>query len=322
MCTIQLRPEDPARDFKEIAALISSQEEFAQSEQDLLEDYQKNEATRLCFRAAEDETGQFMGFSWAWRHWLHPERSDFYVVVKPEHRRRGAGKCLYDDLLAAVKTHEIQLLGTSVMEDSPASLEFVKRRGFHEVRHGIHMELDLDRFDDQPFEAILARLTAEGFCFTSMEELGNTEEAQRKLYALNDSTERSTLGQNGDPTWASFEAFQKSVCGSNWYRPAGQIVAIDTSTGTWAAMSAISIVGNVDHAYNLFTGVDPAYRGRQLGQAVKVLALRYARSVLQVHSVQTDHNTKNLPMIAIDRKLGYAQTWGKHLLEKKVKDNS
>ncbi len=314
MTNIHLRPEDPEKDFKEIAPLISSQEEFAQSEQDLLEDYRKNEATRLRFRVAEDGSGQLLGFSWAWRHWLHPDRADFYVVVKPDHRRRGAGKCLFDDLLSAVKGQGIHILGTGVMEDSPESLAFVERRGFHEVRHGIHMELDLDGFDDSPFEVILDRLKAEGFCFTSMEELGNTEETQRKLYALNDSTQRSTPGQTGDPAWASFEEFQKSVCGSNWYRPAGQIVAIDTATGTWAAMSAISIVGNVEHAYNLFTGVEPAYRGRQLGQAVKVLALRYARSVLRVHSVQTDHNTKNLPMIAIDRKFGYRQTWGKHLV--------
>ncbi len=311
-----LRPEVPERDFGEIAALISSQEEFTQSEQDLLEDYQKNEATRLRFRVVEDEAGQFMGFSWAWRHWLHPDRADFYVVVKPEHRRKGAGKCLYDDLLAAMEAQGIKLLGTGVLEDSPESLEFVQRRGFQEVRHGIHMELDLDAFDDRPYDAILDRLKAEGFCFTSMEELGNTEEAQRQLYALNDATQRSTLGQTGDPAWESFESFRKSVCGAKWYRPAGQIVAIEAATGKWAAMSAISIVGDVDHAYNLFTGVEPAYRGRQLGQAVKVLALRYAHEGLKVHTVQTDHNTKNLPMIAIDRKLGYRQTWGKYIMEK------
>ena len=318
MRKVHLRPEAPERDLGEIAALISGQEEFAQSEQELLEDYQKNETTRLQFQVVEDTAGQFMGFSWAWRHWLHPDRADFYLVVKPEHRCKGAGSRLFDDLLAVLKTQGIKTLGTSVMEDSPESLEFAKRRGFSEVRHGIHMELDLDVFADKPYDAVINRLKAEGFCFTTMEELGNTDEAQRKLYTLNDTTQRSTLGQTGDPAWASFEAFQKSVCGAEWYRPAGQIVAIDIATGRWVAMSAISCVGEADYAYNLFTGVDLAYRGRQLAQAVKVLALRYARSVLQVHSVQTDHNTKNLPMIAIDRKLGYRKTWGKFLMEKKI----
>ncbi len=49
------------------------------------------------------------------------------------------------------------------------------------------------------------------------------------------------------------------------------------------------------------------YRGRKLAQAVKVLALRYARNELKVRIIRTHHNGRNLPMIAIDRKLGYVQ---------------
>ncbi len=42
-----------------------------------------------------------------------------------------------------------------------------------------------------------------------------------------------------------------------------------------------------DHAYNLHTGVDRFYAGRKLAQAVKVLALRYARDGLKANSVHT-----------------------------------
>jgi RimJ/RimL family protein N-acetyltransferase len=83
-------------------------------------------------------------------------------------------------------------------------------------------------------------------------------------------------------------------------------------------MSAITRREGNDYAYNLFTGVDLAYRGRKLGQAVKVLALRYARFMLKVNTVRTHHNTKNLPMIAIDRKLGYIQMPGTFLMEKNL----
>jgi RimJ/RimL family protein N-acetyltransferase len=92
------------------------------------------------------------------------------------------------------------------------------------------------------------------------------------------------------------------------------MVAVDTSSGEWVAMSAISRFEN--HAYNLHTGVDRRYRGRGLAQAVKVTALRYAREVLQVKTVQTHHNTMNLPMIAIDRKFGYAQLPGTFVMKK------
>ena len=106
------------------------------------------------------------------------------------------------------------------------------------------------------------------------------------------------------------------MCQAAWYKPAGQIVAIDTAIGVWAAMSAITRFEGSDYAYNLFTGVDALYRGRKLGQAVKIHALRYARNVLKVGFVRTHHNTRNLPMITIDRKLGYTMQAGTFLMEK------
>jgi RimJ/RimL family protein N-acetyltransferase len=146
--------------------------------------------------------------------------------------------------------------------------------------------------------------------------LFRSQAMQRKLYILNDTAASTTPGTEEEHPWASFEDFQKSVCQSDWYKPGGQIVAIDTSNGAWAAMSAITRMEGNDYAYNLFTGVDGAYRGRKLGQAVKVLALRYARVILKTNKVHTHHNTKNLPMIAIDRKFGYIQMRGTFLMEK------
>ena len=91
---------------------------------------------------------------------------------------------------------------------------------------------------------------------------------------------------------------------------------IDSASGAWVAMSAITRFAGTDYAYNLFTGVDQAYWGRKLGQAVKVCALRYARQVLGVSEVRTHHLTKNAPILAIDRKLGYELLPGKYSMEK------
>ncbi len=178
------------------------------------------------------------------------------------------------------------------------------------------MRLNLDTFEDSSYDALITNLIADGFRFTSMADLGNTEEAQRHLYLLNDETNMDVPGRNNERTWASFEDFQKRVCQTDWYKPGGQIVAIDTTTGNWVAMSAISRFQN--HAYNLHTGVDRNYRGRKLAQAVKVLALRYARDVLKVNVVNTDHNTMNHPMIAIDRKFGYIELPGTFVMRKVI----
>ena len=318
MNSIFLRPATPENDFAEIALLISSQEDEPTTEYALREDYDANKASLIRMLTAEDGQAQLLGFTWAYRNKVEPERVSFYLVVKPEHRCQGAGRLLYEEMLQAAVAAQAGKIRTSVLDSCPEGRSFVERRGFSEIRHQIGMELDLQSFDDRPYDLILARLNGEGFHFTTMAELGDTQEAQRKLYALNDAASASTPGQGGEHAWASFEDFQKSVCQSGWYRPAGQFVAIDTNTGAWAGMSAITRRPGQDYAYNLFTGVDHPYRGHKLGQAVKLLALRYARSTLQVKSVRTHHNTRNLPMIAIDQKFGYRLISGAYLMEKNL----
>jgi GNAT superfamily N-acetyltransferase len=319
MLKINLRPAELERDFGQIAALISSLETEVTSENGLKEYYEEQREQSLRMMVAEDAQGELLGFHWAIRSTFEAGRLYFYLIVKPERRGQGVGSRLYQDLAQVAEEAQAKKLQVSVRDDCPESLLFAERRGFTERLHQIAMALDLAVFDDRPYEEVIAKLEGEGVRFTTMEALGNTEEAQHKLYILNDTTSITEPGRDGEHSWVSFEDFQKKVCQADWYRPGGQIVAIDTTTGTWAAMSAITRFEGNDYAYNLFTGVDVHYRGRKLGQGVKVLALRYARDVLKVNMVRTHHNTLNLPMIAIDRKLGYRQMPGTFLMEKNLK---
>lgn len=316
MKAIVLRPVEVERDFALLATLFTLEQDEPETEPGLKADYEQHKERIFRLSAAVDEGGELMGFNWATRSRSNQSEAYFYVIVRPEQRRQGAGGQLYADVEQAARGCGIQKLEISVRDDCPDNLAFAMRRGFHEKTHSIGMALNLEAFDDRPYDATIARLEAEGFRFTTMEALGNTEEAQRQLYVLNDTAAAETLGSDGSHSWLSFEDFQQSVCQSDWYKPAGQIVAIDTATGDWAAMSAITRFAGADHAYNLFTGVDRRYRGRKLAQAVKVLALRYARASLGVEMVRTNHNSKNDPMIAIDRKLGYVQTPGWYRMEK------
>lgn len=312
-----LRPAEPERDFVQLAALFTSLEDEPATEAGLREFYEKAHE-RVLQAVAEDEAGDLPGFYWAERDRSVPEHVYFYLYVKPERRGLGIGRRLYADMLRALEAGGVKRLRVSIRDDCPEGLAFAGRRGFVERGHSIGMALDLGSFDDRPYDEILARLEGEGFRLTSMEELGDTEEAQRKLYALNDATDRDTPGTDGEPSWESFEDFQASVCRSEWYKPGGQMVAIDTAAGTWAAMSAITVLPGCGYAYNLHTGVDRLYRGRRLGQAVKVRALRYARDVLQARHVRTHHMVQNVPMIAIDRKLGYVQVPGLFSMQKNL----
>ncbi len=316
---ITLRPVEPERDFGQLAALFSSEQDEPTSEAGLKVDYQEHKERIIRLVVAEDEQGELLGFNWATRNRLDQNQAHFYIIIKPEQRGQGAGQRLYDDVEQAAKAAQIKQLRISIRDNCLECQAFANRRGFTERSHTIRMALDLNAFDDGPYNKTIARLQSEGFQFTSMHVLGNTEEAQCKLYALNDMTDIETPGSDGNHAWLSFDDFQKKVCLADWYRPDGQMVAIDTATGDWAGLSAITRFDGNDYAYNLHTGVDKRYRGRKLGQSLKVLALRYAREILQVKTVQTTHNILNAPMIAIDQKFGYTQIPGTFLMEKVLK---
>lgn len=318
MKTFTLRPVDLERDLGRMAVLFSIEQDEPTTESDVRSDHEAQKERMLRLMAAEEEGGEFLGFNWMMRSRSDPSQAFLYLLVKPEHRGQGVGGSLYTDLELAARNAQVTRLHATVRDDCPKCRSFADRNGFSEQRHSIGMTLDLSAFDDRPYDEVISSLQAEGLHFTSMEALGNTEEAQSSLFALNDMTASESPGSEGAHPWQGFEDFQKSVCGADWYKPAGQMVVIDSATGIWAGMSAITRFEGTDHAYNLHTGVDRRYRGRKLAQAVKVAALRYARDVLKVKTVRTNHNSQNAPMIAIDRKFGYVQTPGTFSMEKRL----
>jgi len=314
MTSIHFRPAEPDRDFAQLAEWFTIIEDQINTETGLKEYYEKQkQRTAIC--VAESIAGERVGFYWASRDKTEPDRNTFTLYVRSDRRGQGIGSSLFNELNQNLPP-DIRRLRTMVTDTNTSDKAFAERRGFVEKTHHFGMELDLKTFEDRPFEVVIAKLRREGFHFTSMEELGNTEEAQRKLYTLNEITSKTTPGTEGESPWVSFEDFQQSVCQSDWYIPGGQKVVIETSTGTWVAMSAITRFKDTDYAYNLMTGVDPSYRNRGLGRAVKITAIRYAREILKVDKIRTHHNLFNKPMIAIDQKLGYTMLPGTFRMEK------
>lgn len=178
---------------------------------------------------------------------------------------------------------------------------------YSELSPYVSLVLHMDAFNERLCETDLMELQGEGFRFTSMEELGNDEAAQRKLYLLNDTTCMEMPGSSGEHAWDTFEDFRREVCLMDWYQPGGQIIAIDTLTGSWAAMSAITRFSGSGNTWNLHTGVDRAYHGRDLETAVLGLAARYARDVLKADCVLADETIQNTAMIAVYHRLGYSK---------------
>ena len=310
METITLRPVKLERDFGQLAALFSIEQNQHTTESALILDYKEHKERIIRLMVAENDQGEMLGFNWAVRSRFDPKQVYFYIIVKPEYRKHGVGSRLYEDLEQAAKKARINSIQITIRDTCPDCEAFADKRGFIEKSHYIGLALKLDTFDNQSYDDLIAKLKGEGFHFTSMEAMGNTEDAQRKLYQLNDSTSMEKIIPEGEHSWLSFEDFKEKVIQTDWYIPGGQIIAIDLTTNTWAAMSAITRFEGNEHAFNLHTGVDRHYHGRKLAQATLVLALRYARDVLKVNRAHTEENGLDLPAFAIYRELGYKRIAG------------
>jgi L-amino acid N-acyltransferase YncA len=315
---VSLQPADPTDHFAAIAALMNTQETEPNTAETLAEWYNKQLVDGVHFAVVVSPECKVLGFNGIYCANLNRDRYyGIYLIVGQDFRKHGLGIMLYDHLLTQATVLGARTLRARVRDNCDEGILFASERGFMEKKHSIEMLFDLSTWDDHRYDAILNAVQAQGFRLTNMAELGDTQEARRKLYALNNSASATDPGSNGIPPWATFEEFEKDVCNSSWYHPDGQIVAIDTRTGEWAAMSAITVFAGADHAYNLFTGTAVRYRGRKLAQAVKALALRKART-FGVSMVRTSHNSENAAMIAIDTKLGYVRTPGTLIMEKEL----
>jgi GNAT superfamily N-acetyltransferase len=240
---------------------------------------------------------------------MPPGRYSLSVVVDPAVRKRGIGTLLYGNALRWAQEQGTTSLESEVRDNCPACLRFAQQHGFAVDRHIFESVLDLSAFDAERFAGVVEAAEASGIRFFTLADLGNTLEAQRMLYELNRRTARDN--PSNDDTFAPFEEFRRFVFSASWYRADGQIVAAEGDR--WVGMAAVGYFQETNSMYNMFTGVDRAYRGRKLALALKLLAIwcaqRYGAAYLR-----TNNDSQNAPMLAINRKLGYQPQVGKYRL--------
>ena len=302
-----IRPLDIACDFPALAALLTVRDPEPPTPE-LLQEWEGNAPAGLVRQrlVAFDEMGgadsaAMVGFcdaaSWPWES---PHQFWISTVVAPDHWRQGLGTQLTEAALAFAQEQGATRLAAEVRDNAVEGLRLAERYGFRRDRHIFESRLRLADFDDQRFSGAVARVEAEGIRFLTLADLGDTDEARRNLYDLNATLVRDIPGHDGD--FMPFEQFQKTVCSASWYRPDGQILAaIDD---TWVGMAAVGYFRTTNSMYNMFTGVDPAWRGRGIALALKLLTIACARRY-GADSISTNNDSENAPMLAVNRTLGY-----------------
>lgn len=304
---MRIRPLDASRDFPALAALLAVRDPEPPTAE-LLQEWEGNAPKGLvrqrlvAFDEMDDaDSAAMVGFSdaasWPWEP---PHQFWISTVVAPSHRRQGLGAQLAEAALAFAKEQGATRLVAEVRDNVVEGLRYAERYGFRRDRHIFESRLSLADFDEQRFAGAVARVEAEGIRFFSLADLGDTDKSRRKLYDLNATLARDTPGHDGG--FMPFEQFQKTVCSASWYRPDGEIVA--AINDTWVGMAAVGYFANTNSMYNMFTGVDPAWRGRGIAHALKLLAIACARRY-GAEYISTNNDSENAPMLAINRALGY-----------------
>ena len=227
-------------------------------------------------------------------YWLH-------LAVDTAVRRHGIGTQLYAALLDHVRANGATTLRSEAREAQPESLLFAKSLGFAVDRHIFESVLDLATFDERPFAGTVERVKGQGIHFLTMADAGDTPNARRRLFDLERIVALDIPGGSESST-RPYEAFLKEVCDSPQYLPDGQILALDGDD--WIGMVGILSTSTPGGFYNGLTGVLPAYRGRDIARALKLLAIATARRHGAAY-LRTNNDSENAPMLAINRTLGY-----------------
>ncbi len=222
------------------------------------------------------------------------------VVIAPEFQRRGIGAQVYDHVVDVARAHGATRLICETRDHRPDCLQFAQKRGFEIDRHIFESTLDLTAFDELRFAGVIESAQAQGIRFFTLADVGNVEANQRKLYELNWRDALDIPGWEGE--FPSFENFSRTVFQASWFSANGQIFAADGET--WIGLGAVGYFANNNSAYNMHTGVRKEYRGRHIALALKLLAIRYARSRGAAY-IRTNNDSQNAPILAINRKLGY-----------------
>ncbi|WP_034353150.1 GNAT family N-acetyltransferase [Deinococcus phoenicis] len=220
------------------------------------------------------------------------------VLVHPEARGRGLGRALWAEVEQAAREAGAAGLAADVADTEPDSLAWAERRGLRPHAHRFASELDLTTFDETPHREALARAAAQGVTFT---DLGGADAATLEQY-LNFFADRLTETPDlaGHPRWPPKQV-REILHLDHDPRPDWLVLAVGPDGG-WLGTTAL--VAYQLMAYNELTAVHPQARGQGLALPLKLHAIRRAREA-GLTAMRTNNHSRNAPMLAVNRRLGF-----------------
>ncbi|MBD2871619.1 GNAT family N-acetyltransferase [Paenibacillus arenilitoris] len=251
-------------------------------------------------RVAVTEDGEIIGYAWSWRApWTEPGYLCNTLVVAEACRNRGAGKLLLRHMAEWASGLGASAMLAEVWDDNEAAIGFARRRGFVIERHAYQSLLRLGG-DNERLERALSGFTEPpGIRFLTLaDEPG--ENSERKLFRVYEESMRDIPSFLGD--MPDFNEWRKWYLQVDGYAPERVIIAADGDR--FVGLTNVLLNAQTGGMYHEYTGVSRDYRGRGIGSALKVRAVRLAQDKGAAY-IRTDNDSLNEPILKINRKLGY-----------------
>jgi GNAT superfamily N-acetyltransferase len=245
-----------------------------------------------------EAAGEIVGFATAQMEWWSGEagKGRIWAGVREDMRRQGIGTALWETAashLGDARKH------TTEVDDDPAGLAFVERRGFRQYDSELIFRLD-------PRDCTLEPKPLNGFRVVALGEMLDRKAELFDFYrdAGGVSNPRLTL-----------EDWSAAILDNPMLdRDLGVVVLQDDRV---VSLSWLLVDLERGRAENEWTATLPELRGRGLAQLAKIASIRKARSV-GISEIVTGSLPHNAPMIEVNRRLGYRELYIRKDLERRI----
>ena len=304
-----IRPREPG-DFPALVALQNATEPYWPTTLERFEHQERHRDPKRHHAAfVLERDGKIVGSAGTGHDEFAFEEGKFVMGVRvhPDHRRQGFGGRLYDHLRAHLAPMQPRLLVAFGTERQPEGVRFAKTRGFTPTWKRYDFSLDTTGFDFAPHGALEASVRDAGIAIKSLSQLERETDAVRQLYEL-DWVLFQDVPMGVAFTKRSFEQWcAEEVDAPGFLRDACMIATDprrdDALTGGLVGYTCLMRTPSGVYVIGM-TGTLREYRGRGVGKALKLQAMRY----VQAHGdgeIRTTNDPPNRAMLGMNAALGF-----------------
>ncbi|MCB0212271.1 MAG: GNAT family N-acetyltransferase [Anaerolineae bacterium] len=229
-----------------------------------------------------------------------PDLAFLGIMIKPEYRRQGLGQEAYTKLIDRLRTRKIRRVLTIVNTWQEAGHEFVTQHDFHEIGRTIYCELDTTAVDLGAWANPDEIVTGQNLRFSTLNRFPRRGLADRLLPIWNRT--RPDQPQHWPYVPVSANRFEREVLAPeaiSWEHSFALITAENQIVGL-----NLNIPTAENQLFTFYTGIDPDFRGKKLGLALKLKLIEHAQSQ-GFAGLAAENDAGNTAMWRINNQLGF-----------------